>query len=217
MTQTKSLLLAVAVGALTFAAVKASAFPLYLTTLSGTVSYTPSYDALSDTNVAKYSTVAVNLKKMMLILSNEVFLTSGGTTVPADARLAVDPYDNATYLTNQSGFYYGLSSTNAYFQIYDIATSFKGNVSGGSEKDKVIIYFYIFGRGPDGLYYDTDVYGVGSLKYTLNGSTGSMTISLKGADYGEIASSDDGVFTGGITLKGSGTPEWPGAFSISWY
>ncbi len=75
---------ALILGASVFAAARASAFPLYLTSASGTISFTPNYSNIQTTNVAKISTVAVNLKRLMTVVSNQVFLNDA-TIVPKDA------------------------------------------------------------------------------------------------------------------------------------
>src|SRR6267142_1944342 len=96
----KSILLgALILGASVFAIGKASAFPLYLTSASGTISYTPTYNNLSTSNSAHISTVAVSMKTLMTVVSNQVFLNDA-TIVPKDAMIAYDPYAGAVYLTN---------------------------------------------------------------------------------------------------------------------
>src|SRR6266481_5436204 len=105
----KSILLgALILGASVFASAEASAFPLYLTSASGTISSTPSYSTASNSSVAKISTVTVNLKRLMTVVSNQVFLNDA-TIVPKDARIAYDTVTRATYLTNTTGFSHTLS------------------------------------------------------------------------------------------------------------
>jgi hypothetical protein len=207
-------------GASVFAVGKSSAFPLFLTSASGTISYTPSYSLLSNTNVAKISTVSVSMKNLMTVVSNQVFLSSGTNQLraPKDAMIAFDPYTDISYLTNKSGFYHNLSGI-VRVDLQDIATAFKGNNNGGSENDKILVYLDVWGHAPDGSYFEFWVSGQGSLQYSVEKhNKDSMSISLSnGADYGEYKSSDDGVSTGGFTFKGTGTAEWSGAFSTWWY
>jgi hypothetical protein len=220
MKPTKILICAMAVGVMTFAASKASAFPLTLKSLSGTITST----AIAGTSTTATKS-SVNLKKLMLVVSNEVVL-NGGPTPPANATIVVDPYQYDSvnvsfqvYLTNSSGYFYSLSSNNvAFFNIYDIATTIKSN--GGSEKDTINVELDIFGIGPDGLYYEFDVFGNGKLSASTNGKTGivKMTISLgKGAGYGVYQDSDDGVSGGGVNLQGSGIPPITEPYSTFWY
>src|SRR5438445_638213 len=93
---------ALALGALTFAAAKASAFPLFLTSASGTITATAHYGMTSDTTSNKVEIGSVNLKKILTVVSNEVFIQTSGTNTPtADAKIAYDPYLFVTYLTNR--------------------------------------------------------------------------------------------------------------------
>jgi len=220
MKPTEILMCAMAVGAMTFAASKASAFPLTLKSLSGTITSTAI--AGTSTTATKYS---VNLKKLMLVVSNQVVL-NGGLPPPANATIVVDPYQYDSvnvsfqvYLTNSSGYFYSLSSNDiAAFNIYDIATTIKSN--GGSENDTINVELDIFGAGPDGSYDEFDVFGSGKLSASTNGKTGivKMTISLKnGAGLGVYQDSDDGVSSGGFNLQGSGIPPVAGPYSTWWY
>ena len=220
----KILMCAMAVVTMTVAASKASAFPLTLKSLSGTITSTA--NAGTSTTATKYS---VSLKKLMLVVSNEVVL-NGGPTPPANATIAVDQYQYDSvnvsfhvYLTNSSGYFYSLSSNNiAYFNIYDIATTIKSN--GASETDTINVELDIFGTGPDGLYCEFDVFGCGTLSASTNSKTGvvKMTTSLgtslgKGAGLGVYQDSDDGVSSGGFSLQGSGIPSIAGPYSTFWY
>lgn len=221
---TKTLLIASVMGAMAFAASQASAFPLYLKSCSGTISATPSYSAIINTNKAKYTTQSFNLKKIMVLVSNTV-VVAGFTAPPKDAQIVFDPYYDKTYLTNSSGYYQNLSYSGlngeGYCEMYieDMATSFKTSGSNsGSESDKVIVEFYVRGIAPDGgIYYAGADYGAGSLKYSGNDKGVKMTISAKGADYGEIGTSWDGVSTTSISFSGSSAqPEWSGPYSLWW-
>jgi len=213
----KILLGALTLGVTAFVAGKASAFPLALVSASGTISYTPSYSQIQGTNVARISKVSVTMKSIMTVVSNEVFLRSQ-TMAPKDAVIAYDPYQDVTFLTNKSGFHYGLSGI-VTVDLQDIATSFHGNPHGGSESDTIVISLRVYGRGPDGTYFEFYVNGQGTLQFSVDkNNKGSMSLSLSGgADYGEYKNSDDGVSKGGFTFKGTGTPEWSEAFSTYWY
>lgn len=223
---TPTLLSATIAGVLTLGAIDAAAFPLYLTSLNGRITCTANYGPYStnldnvDLTSNKVTRASVNLKKMMIVVSNQVYrTTAGGTVVPTDAKIVYDPYVNQTYLTNSSGFSYSLSGI-ARVEIDEIATSFRGNNSGGSENDTILVWIDIYGYGPDDLYYEFEVYGQGKLVFTLNGKTqmGKMRISLSnGSDYGEYQSSDSGVTRGGFKMKGAGEPEWAGPYSIYWW
>lgn len=218
---TKILLCAAVAGAMTLAAGKVSAIPLELTSLTGTISATPSYSAISNTNKAHYITETIDMKKIMLIVSNQVAIDNHGTNlVPKDAKIIYDPYRSRTYLTNSLGYYQNLSGI-AYFNIRDIATSFKGSVSAdGAESDKIVLYVDIYGYGPDGLYYEFELRSsVGMLSYNITGggTKVNMSITATGSGYGELKGSDEGVATGKVVLAGKGTPEFSGPFSLWWW
>ena len=215
---TNILLSAMVAGAMAFAANKASAFPLKLTSLSGTFTVTPSYSAIADTNKATATKKSFNLKEVMTVITNQVFLNTG-TNPPAGSYVVYDPYLGSTYLTNSDGYYQSLSGI-VYVDVYYIATTFNANNSGGgSESDTCIADFEAYGYGPDGLYYEVEMdYSLGSIKASYNGNTGvaKMTISGKGAYYGEYQGSSEGVASGKFSLSGTGTPEWSGPFSVYW-
>jgi hypothetical protein len=213
---TNMLLSATVVGAMAFAAGKASAFPLKLTSLSGTFTVTSNYEAIADSDSAKATKKSFSLKEVMTVITNQVFLNTG-TNPPAGSYVVYDPYLSSTYLTNTDGYYHSLSGI-VYLDVYDIATTFKGNGNGGAESDVCVAEFYVEGHGPDGLYYEIDMdESLGSIKaaYKSDG-TAKMTISGKGAGYGEYQSSDEGVSSGKFTFSGTGTPEWEGPFSVYW-
>lgn len=226
MKSTKLLLGAAVAGAMFFAAGTASAFPLKLTALSGTFTVTPSYSALAgsygvlNTNVAKATTASFNLKTMMIIITNQVFLNSG-TTPPAGSYVVYDPYWFTTYLTNSAGYYYDLGASNIVTIYTDnMATTFKGGSNGGgTETDVTTEHLYVNGYGPDGLYYEGEIYGLGSLKYSDNGKNKiAMTIACSGAGYGEYKSSADGVTKGSFTFTGASTlAEWVDPYPIYWW
>jgi len=210
-------------GALAFVASQASAFPLKLTSCSGTLTVTPSYAAIASANSAKPAKASFDLKKVMTIVTNQVFLNS--TNLPPNGSYVVnDPYLAQTYLTNSNGYYYDLSTNNVLnltaivsFGVSDIATSFKGNANGGTENDVCIGKFSVAGYGPDGLFYAVQTSGQTTINasYKSRTSTAKVTISGTGSGYGEFKSSTDGVANGKLTMTGSGTPEWGNrAFSV---
>ena len=201
-----------------FAAARASAFPLSLTSASGTISYTPTYNNLASSNATKISTVAVNLKTIMTVVSNQVFLNDT-TIVPKDAVITYDPYaGGSAYLTNGAGFYHDLSGI-VTVSLSDIATTFKLGSNGGTEHDTILVALRIQCIAPDGLYFEFRVQGRGTLQFSVDkNNKGSMSLSLsKGARYGAYKNSADGVSSGGFTFRGKGTPEWSNAFSTWWY
>jgi len=219
MKPTQFLMCALALGAMTFAASKTSAFPLTLKSLSGTITSTAV--AGTSTTATKSSIV---LKKLMLVVSNEVVL-AGGPPPPAKATIVVDTYQYDSvnvrfqvYLTNSTGYFYSLSSNNmAYFNITDMATTIKSN---GSESDSILAELDMFGNALDGSYFEFDVIGNAKLSASTNSKTGvtSTTISLaNGTGYGAYESSDDGVSAGGFNLQGSGIPLVAGPYSTWWY
>jgi len=208
----------VVAGAMIFAVGKASAFPLKLMSVSGTLSVTPSYDAITNVNKAKITTASFNLKKLMTVITNQVFLYSG-TNPPAGSYVVYDPYLFRAYLTNKTGYYYNLSDI-VDVGIEDIATSFSGNDKGGTENDKCTVYIDIYGHGPDGKFYEADIYCLGSItaSYKASTDTAHVSISAGGLGYGEYQTSDDGVAKGSFSLKGSGTPPAGGIpYSIWWW
>jgi hypothetical protein len=213
----KPALFAVVLGAVTLAAGKVSAFPLYLTSFNGTISCTRSYSAIQNTNVAKISKVAFTLKNVMTVVSNQVYLNTV-SPVPANVKIAYDPYRDVTFLTNATGFYYNLDGI-VITKIDDLATSFKGTNTGGSESDVALVSLDVVGHGTDGSLFEAKISGQGSLNYSISGiNPGKMSLSLSGGGgYGELQNSDDGVTKGGFTFSGTGNPEWSTAFSLWWY
>ena len=216
---TKIILCAAIAGAMAFAANQASAFPLTIKSASGKLITTANYGTNSATTTAKASKVSYNLKKMLQVVTNQIWLNTSNAT-PLAYSLVYDPYTGITYLTNNIGYYHNLSGI-AYVSIYDIATTFKGNANGGSENDTIGVELDIYGYGPDGLYYEAEAYGTGSLTASLNNQgVTKMTISLKnGSGYAEFESSDDGNVQGGsFSATGSGVAPVGGIpFSIWWY
>lgn len=207
---------ALILGAAVFAAAKASAFPLHLTSASGTISYTPTYSNLSSSNATRMSIVAVNLKRIMTVVSNQVFLNDA-TIVPKDAVIAYDPFTGSAYLTNTTGFFHNVAGI-VSISLSDIATSFRKSSNGVTENDKILNSLRVRGTAPDGLYFEFRVQGRGILLFSADkNNNSSMSISLpQGAGYGADKGSDstgDGVSSGGFAFKGKGTPEWSGAFS----
>jgi hypothetical protein len=192
---------------------------LYLTSISGSITATDSYGTNTDTTTSPAKVGAVNLKKILTLVSNEVFLKYA-TNTPANAKIAYDPYAFVTFLTNSSGFYQNLSNIMS-FTIYDIATTFHGSSNNsGSENDKIIVYLDVHGTGPDGYSYEFALYGQGGLTASLNGTTGKakMSISLSnGGDYGELQNSVDGASKGSFTLSGSGVPAVNEPYSVYWW
>ena len=215
----KNLLCSLAIGLAALAASKASAFPIYLTSLSGTITSTADYGSSAETTSNKVTVTAVTLKKVMLVVSNQVYLNSGGTNiVPATAKIAYNPANGTTFLTNSTGYYQSLSGiVVAYFD--DIATSFHATATGGTESDTVIFGFYVQGTAPDGLYFYFGTWGSSRMTYSVNENTqvGVMTVSAQGSDYGAYKASDDGVSRGSLVFRGSGTPEWEGPYSVAWW
>ena len=221
----KTFVYSLVIGMLLWTAGTASAFPLYLTSANGTITTTPHYghDAASTTNHAKV--VAVNLKQLLTVVSNEIYLQTSGTNAPpANSRIAFDPYvlsgsSHRLYVTNQNGYYYNLYGI-AQVNIEHIATNFRLiNPSGISESDTLAIEFQVYARTPDGLGFFFGTFGKGKLVYNKGATTqlGKMTITASGTTYGEYQSSDRGVSTGNVVFAGSGTPEWNGPYSVFWW
>ena len=106
-------------------------------------------------------------------------------------------------------------------RIRHIATSFKGTANGGSETDSALMELDVYGHAPDGLFYEAEAIGTGTLTANLN-SKGivKMTLSLKqGSGYGEFQGSDDGTVSNGqFTFSGSGTvPQGGLPYSVYWW
>jgi hypothetical protein len=215
------LMCALVMGALTFITSKASAFPLTLKSLNGTITSTAV--AGTSSTATKYSVI---LKKLMLVVSNEV-VQNGGPTPPANAVIAVDPYQYDSvhgfqvFLTNSAGYFYNLSTNNlAYFTINDMATTFKNNANGGTESDTINAELDIFGYDSGGQYFEFDVIGNGKFSASTTGKTGLVKITFSlanGAGRGLYQDSDDGVAGGGFGLQGSGTAPVAGPYSTWWY
>ncbi len=91
-----------------------------------------------------------------------------GKVVPANVDIIYDPISGQRYLTNNAGFYYNLSGI-VYIYIDEIATSFSGDFYAGVENDMTTMELEVYGRGPDGLYYEFDIYGAGKLTAAYGG------------------------------------------------
>lgn len=217
---TKTVICAAVAGAMAFAASKASATPLYLKSISGVVTVTPDYSALSSADSAKPTSKRFNLKQIMPFASNRVFAATG-TIVPAGSKIAWDPYVSfECFFTNSSGFHTNISGFEA--RIIEIATSFKGNSSGGGiEKDTIVIGLWISGDDANGQFFKiSQDYGTGTLTASLNGNTGvgTTTIKSKGGGYGSYLDSDDGVSYSTAVWSGKGIPQWGAMpFSVWWW
>jgi hypothetical protein len=233
---TKFILCAAVAGAMALIANKAAAeaqsvsgsLPLKLMSVSGTAYVTPYYGNTAATTASQYATVSFNYNTVMQVITHQVYLNSG-KIVPPNAYVVFDPISYQRYLTNSVGFYYNLNNI-VYVYFYDIATSFKGDFYAGSENDVAGVELEIYGRGPDGSYYEFDIYGTGKLTASYGGkavavytktSTVSMTVSTtqSATGYAEIQDSDEGVIGNGqFTFSGSGTVSssiFP--FSSYWY
>lgn len=209
-------------GAVAFTASKASAFPLYLKSLSGTITYTTNYDAITNVDSAKYLTKRINLKTLMTLISDTVVL-NGYAAPPKDAQIAFNPYtgNDVCYLTNSTGYYQQLNGVrygSCEAVIDHIATSFKAGKNSGNEKDTIQFDFFVQAYDANTNQYYFEVYGPGKLKYSGNSKKVSMQISAKGGGYGEVAGSDDGVSNGKVKFSGTAAqPEWSGPFSTYWW
>lgn len=194
-----------------------AAFPLTLTSITGTITSTAHYgvDATTTSNLA--SKVSVTLNHVITVLSNEVFLDLG-TAAPPDMRIVLDPYTGGLYLTNGSGFHYDIKGNGfGNFRIRDVATTF--NTTADVEQDVMIVDLAFNGREPNGQSFEFDLRGSAKFKFTIN-SSGLGTESLLGkggSGYGEVNSSDSGVALGSFKAAGSGVPEWSGPFSVYWW
>src|SRR5450432_1791519 len=101
MTIPKFLLLTIA-GALCLAATQAPAFPLYLTSLSGSISSTAHYGPTNAATSNKLTTVSVKLADILAVVTNQVRLDTA-VSPPADAQIAFDPFTLNLFLTNSTG------------------------------------------------------------------------------------------------------------------
>ncbi len=216
MEKLKMLIGMAAFGVLAFTGDRLAAFPLTLTSVNGTITFTHTYGADATTTSNLAAKVSVNLSHVITVLSNEVFLDLG--THPADLRIALDLYTGGLYLTNSSGFSYDLEQKGlGNFRIREIATTF--STTGVAEQDVMLVDLSFNGREPNGQSFDFNLRGYATFKLRSN-STGGRTISLsatKASGYGEVNSSDSGVSQGGFRAQGSGTPEWTGPFSVFWW
>jgi len=212
----KLLLGIAAFGVMAFNGNRLAAFPLTLTSATGTITYTHTYGTDATTTSNPGVKVSVNLSHIINVLSNEVFLDLG--THPTDLRIALDPFTGGLFLTNSAGFSYDLEATGlGNFRIRDVATSF--STATGTEQDVMMVDLSFNGHEPNGQTFSFALRGSATFKSHPN-STGGKSISLsatKGSGYGEVNSSDSGVSLGNFKAQGSGTPEWTGPFSVFWW
>lgn len=211
------ILIGIALGVLALSESRLAAFPLTLTSIHGTITATPYYGGNAETSSNVAAKVAVSLRQVITVLSNEVFLDLG-TSPPATMRIVLDPYTGGLYLTNQSGFFYDLELNGlGNFRIREIATTFDRTTL--TEQDTMLIDLSFNGRQPNGGSFEFTLRGSATFKSQSN-SNGLTRVSLscpRAAGYGEFNSSSSGVSQGGFTAVGSGTPEWSGAFSVFWW
>ncbi len=216
----KKLKLAIGVlafGLLVGAETRLAAFPLKLTSVTGTITTTATYGANATTTSNLASKVSVTLNHVITVLSNEVFLDLG-TAAPPDMHIVLDPYTGGLYLTNGSGFHYDIKGNGlGNFRIRDVATSF--NTATTVEQDAMVVDLGFNGREPNGQSFEFDLRTSARFKFTVNASgLGTVNLSGKGGvGYGEVNSSDSGVSFGSFTATGSGVPEWSGPFSVYWW
>lgn len=230
---TKTLLCAAVAGAMAFGATKASAANpadcLIVKSLTAKFTVTTNYSQLYSTNVnsAKPLTKSMSLKQVMQIITNAV-AKSTGTNPPADVKLAWNPYGSSyMFLTNSSGYsqqvdiWDGTNYIGASASVEDIATSFKSNDTGGSEKDTIVFYLDIYGYDLNGQFFEIyQDYGTGTLTFNVpnnNTGVGNMVIQSKGGGYGALKDSDDGVSSGNITLQGKLAAQGDEPYSLWWY
>jgi hypothetical protein len=219
----KPFLRAAVVLALAFAAGKAAAFPLTLTSLTATASVTPSYSAIASTNKAQYTTHKFTIKDVTLLMSNSLVYL-GSNPPPANAYIVFEPHTGETYLTNSAGYHQNVSETFMHYRYYvqmkieNLAAKFTRGNGTVTEDDSVVTFFGFNGIGPDGgVYYAAANYGIGSLKYKQTAKGASMSITGTGPDEGSVDSSSQGVSDLSFTFAGKNpTAEWSGPFFLWW-
>lgn len=220
----KSFLCAAAVLATVFAAGKAAAFPLTLTSVSATVNATPSYSAITNATKVQYTTRKFTLKDVTLLISNSLVYL-GSNPPPANAYIAYEPYNNDTYQTNGSGYYQSVTSDALYHRCFvqldikHLAAKFTEGTGTITENDPVETYFGFECIGPDGgNYYASADWGIGSLKYDKTSKGVSMSITGTGPDEGILDSSYDGTSLVSFTFSGKNpAAEWNGPYFLWWY
>jgi hypothetical protein len=202
-------------GMLAFAGNRLSAFPLTLTSVRGVISTTHHYGTTAVTTTDPAVKFAVTLPRLLLVLSNDYFIDQG-QVAPRDMRVVLDPFTEALYLTNHSGFFYDLVGPGfGSFRIRNVATTFNTNTQVEQDTAEVDLNFSGTLPGGGGSFV-FDLRNSAVVKFTVTSGVGTMTISGKGLGYGEINSSDSGVSVGAIKAAGSGTPEWSGPYSVYW-
>jgi hypothetical protein len=203
-------------GVLVFSGNRLAAFPLTLTSLSGTINTTLNYGANAATTTEPAQRLLVTLSHVMTVLSNDVFATVG-TAPPEDMRIVLNPFNYGLYLTNKAGFFFDIAGNKfGSIRIRDIATTF--NTTNQTEQDVVLVSLSFNGNEPSGQSFVFTLSGSATFTYAVN-SLGVGTASLScrsGSGYGEINSSASGVSLGAFKAVGSGVPEWSGPYSVYW-
>jgi len=219
----KTLLCCLAVGLMALVAENVSAFPLTLTSLNGTITSTAYYGTNAASTTNRADVTAFTLKKVLTVVSNEIFIRTSGTNAPpAGSRIVFDPYTQITYITNNNGYTYNLSASSnaiAGVVIGKIAANFHGTANnGGSESGVAIMEFSVTTQGTNNVAHKINIKGRSTLGFNVNGLTGkgTMTLRINGSGAGQYKNSDDGVATGTAVFTGSGTPEWEGPYSVWW-
>lgn len=191
-------------------ATKVSAFPLKLTSFSGTITYNADYFATlgGNSNAVKK---AFTLKDVLWMVTNQVAIDATNCP-PAGSWIVWDnSYDgNGFYLTNSAngGYFFSLTGDSIASRgpLSDLASTFKPNVW---ESDRTVGGIFFAGSAVDGNFYVFSTTGAGILTNRVYSATNSMMkITCTGADYGEFKSSYDGVTQGSYTFLGSGDPSF---------
>lgn len=203
----------------TKSAAEQSSYPLVKLNLSGTIAY--STNSVGGSLSGPLHTVSYNTKILIAMLnastsaSNQVYLATGKTQVPAGSYFLFDLSGGTLALTNNNGFYFPLQGSGYDFgrlviDQYELVGTYSLNLKlAGSEMDKTSFYFE-FSDGAD-LETAFRLYGTATLNWTYGAASGntqkaSVKVSMSGiSEAGSYIQENYEGVTGSFSASGSGS------------
>ena len=219
----KTLIFSAAVAAamalgMTKAAAEQLLYPVVTLSPSGTINYSTNSGKGSLSGPIK--TVSYNTKTLITMLnasanaSNEVFIVTGKSQIPAGSVFLFDLSNGTLALTNKNGFYFPLQGPGYDFgsliisQYELIGTYSLKPTLAGSESDVTSFYFEF----SDGADSETafKLYGAANLGWTYGAASGgtqksTVKVTLNGISDAGSSVKEYNAVTGKFSAKGSGT------------
>jgi hypothetical protein len=214
---------AVVAGAISVGATKSLAeqIPQLLVklSLSGTVDYTTNSGKGSlsgPIKTVKYDTKSlINLLNASAFASNQVYLVTGKSLIPAGSYFLFDLFGGTLTLTNNNGFHFPLKGSGYDFgslvinQYQLVGTYSLKSTLAGSETDKTSFYFEF----SDGADNETafKLFGTATLAWTYGAASGgtqkaTVKVNMSGlSEAGSFINENYEGVTGSFSASGSGS------------